>query len=140
MGKIVGIDLGTTNSVVCIMEGKEVKVIPNKHGPNLRPSVVGFPESGDRLVGQLAKRQSIVNPRNTVYSIKRFMGRRRAEVAQEEKMFPYEITGGSAEPVKVRIRGKDYPPQEISAMVLADLKETAETYLGEKVTEAVITC
>src|SRR3954469_21788615 len=123
MGKIVGIDLGTTNSVVCIMEGKEVKVIPNKHGSNLTPSVVGFPESGDRLVGQLAKRQAIVNPKNTVYSIKRFMGRRRTEVAQEEKMFPYEITGSPDEPVKVRIRGKDYSPQEISAMVLADLKE-----------------
>src|ERR1043165_4835217 len=94
MGKIVGIDLGTTNSVVCIMEGKEVKVIPNKHGSNLTPSVVGFPESGDRLVGQLAKRQAIVNPKNTVYSIKRFMGRRRNEVAGEEKMVPYEVVGG----------------------------------------------
>ena len=140
MGKIVGIDLGTTNSVVCIMEGKEVKVIPNKHGSNLTPSVVGFPESGDRLVGQLAKRQAIVNPRNTVYSIKRFMGRRHSEVGQEEKMVPYEVVGGPEDPVKVRIRSKDYTPQEISAMVLADLKETAEAYLGEKVTEAVITC
>src|SRR6185503_17853452 len=140
MGKIVGIDLGTTNSVVCVMEGKEVKVIPNKHGSNLTPSVVGFPESGDRLVGQLAKRQAIVNPRNTVYSIKRFMGRRQSEVGQEEKMVPYEVVGGPEEPVKVRIRSKDYTPQEVSAMVLADLKETAEAYLGEKVTEAVITC
>ena len=140
MGKIVGIDLGTTNSVVCIMEGKEVKVIPNKHGSNLTPSVVGFPESGDRLVGQLAKRQAIVNPRNTIYSIKRFMGRRHNEVAQEEKMIPYEIVGAPEDPAKVRIRGKEYTPQEISAMVLADLKETAEAYLGEKVTEAVITC
>ena len=140
MGKIVGIDLGTTNSVVCVMEGKEVKVIPNKHGSNLTPSVVGFPESGDRLVGQLAKRQAIVNPRNTVYSIKRFMGRRRSEAQQEEKMFPYEIVGGPEDPVRVKIREKVYTPQEISAMVLADLKETAEAYLGEKVTEAVITC
>ena len=140
MGKIVGIDLGTTNSVVCIMEGKEVKVIPNKHGSNLTPSVVGFPESGDRLVGQLAKRQAIVNPRNTVYSIKRFMGRRRSETGQEEKMLPYEVTGSPDEPVRVKIRDKMYTPQEISAMVLADLKETAEAYLGEKVTEAVITC
>jgi len=140
MGKIVGIDLGTTNSVVCVMEGKEVKVIPNKHGSNLTPSVVGFAESGDRLVGQLAKRQAIVNPRNTIYSIKRFMGRRHSEVGQEEKMVPYEVVGGAEEPVKVRIRSKDYTPQEISAMVLADLKETAEAYLGEKVTEAVITC
>src|SRR5438477_182079 len=93
MSKIVGIDLGTTNSVVAIMEGKEVKVIPNKHGSNLTPSVVGFTESGERLLGQLARRQSIVNPRNTVYSIKRFMGRRRSEVSQEEKMFPYEVVG-----------------------------------------------
>src|SRR5688572_26308632 len=99
MGKIVGIDLGTTNSVVCVMEGKEVKVIPNKHGSNLTPSVVGFPESGDRLVGQLAKRQAIVNPRNTVYSIKRFMGRRHSEVGQEEKMVPYEVVGGPEDPV-----------------------------------------
>ncbi len=140
MGKIVGIDLGTTNSVVCVMEGKEVKVIPNKHGSNLTPSVVGFPESGDRLVGQLAKRQAIVNPRNTIYSIKRFMGRRHSEVSQEEKMIPYEVVGGPNDPAKVRIRGKEYTPQEISAMVLSDLKETAEAYLGEKVTEAVITC
>jgi len=140
MGKIVGIDLGTTNSVVAIMEGKEIKVIPNKHGSNLTPSVVGFTENGDRLVGQLAKRQAIANPKNTVYSIKRFMGRRRGEVGQEEKIVPYEVVGGSNDPAKVRIRGKEYTPQEISAMVLADLRETAEAYLGEKVTEAVITC
>lgn len=140
MGKMVGIDLGTTNSVVAIMEGKEVKVISNKHGSNITPSVVGFTEAGDRLIGQLAKRQAIANPRNTVYSIKRFMGRRRGEVAQEEKMLPYEILGGQEDPVRVKIRDKVYTPQEISSMVLADLKETAETYLGEKVTEAVITC
>jgi molecular chaperone DnaK len=140
MGKIVGIDLGTTNSVVAIMEGKEVKVIPNKHGSNLTPSVVGFPESGDRLVGQLAKRQAIVNPRNTIYSIKRFVGRRRSESAQEEKMISYEVVGAADEPVRVKIHEKLYTPQEISSMVLADLKETAEAYLGEKVTEAVITC
>src|SRR5688572_1087124 len=140
MGKIVGIDLGTTNSVVAVMEGKEVKVIPNKHGSNITPSVVGFGETGDRLVGQLAKRQAIVNPRNTVYSIKRFIGRRRNECAQEEKMFPYEVTGGPEDPVRVKIREKIYSPQEISAMVLTDLKETAEAYLGEKVTEAVVTC
>ena len=140
MGKIVGIDLGTTNSVVAIMEGEEIKVIPNKHGSNLTPSVVGFAESGERLVGQLAKRQAIVNPRNTVYSIKRFMGRRRNEVGQEEKMFPYEVVGSSDEPARVKIRDKVYSPQEISAMVLNDLKETAEAYLGEKVSDAVITC
>jgi molecular chaperone DnaK len=140
MGKIVGIDLGTTNSVVAVMEGKEVKVIPNKHGSNLTPSVVGFPESGERLVGQLAKRQAVVNPRNTIHSIKRFMGRRRGECAQEEKMFPYEIVGGPDDPVRVKIREKLYTPQEISAMVLTDLKETAEAYLGDKVEAAVITC
>src|SRR6266850_10185 len=140
MGKIVGIDLGTTNSVVAVMEGGEPKVIANKHGSNLTPSVVGFTETGERAVGQLAKRQAIINPRNTVYSIKRFMGRRRSEVAQEEKMFPFEVVGRPDEPVKVKIRDKTYTPQEISAMVLADLKETAEAYLGEKVTEAVITC
>ncbi|HYF00296.1 MAG TPA: molecular chaperone DnaK [Planctomycetota bacterium] len=140
MGKIVGIDLGTTNSVVAVMEGKEVKVIPNKHGSNLTPSVIGFPDSGDRLVGQLARRQAIVNPRNTIYSIKRFMGRRRNEVSEEEKMVPYEIVGAGDDPVRVKIREKIYSPQEISAMVLSDLKETAETYLGEKVEAAVITC
>jgi molecular chaperone DnaK len=137
---IVGIDLGTTNSVVAVMEGGEPKVIANKHGSNLTPSVVGFTETGERAVGQLAKRQAIINPRNTVYSIKRFMGRRRNETTQEEKMFPFEVVGSPDEPVKVKARDKVYTPQEISAMVLADLKETAEAYLGEKVTEAVITC
>ena len=140
MGKIVGIDLGTTNSVVAVMEGGEPKVIANKHGSNLTPSVLGFTETGERVVGQLAKRQAIINPRNTIYSIKRFMGRRRSETSQEEKMFPFEVVGGPDEPVKVKARDKVYTPQEISAMVLADLKETAEAYLGEKVTEAVITC
>lgn len=140
MAKIVGIDLGTTNSVVAVMEGKEVKVIPNKHGSNLTPSVIGFAENGDRLVGQLAKRQAIVNPKNTINSIKRFMGRRRSEVTQEEKMFSYEVVGGLEEAAKVKIREKTYTPQEISAMVLSDLKETAEAYLGEKITQAVITC
>ncbi len=140
MGKIVGIDLGTTNSVVAVMEGKEVKVIPNKHGSNLTPSVVGFTEGGERLVGALAKRQAITNPRNTVYSIKRFVGRRGEEVTGEKRMFPYEVVGGPEDPVRVNIRGKIYTPQEISAMVLQDLKETAEAYLGEKVEAAVITC
>jgi molecular chaperone DnaK len=98
MGKIVGIDLGTTNSVVAVVEGSEVKVIPNKHGSHLTPSVVAFTESGERLVGQLAKRQAIVNPKNTIYSIKRFMGRRRSEVRDEERMVPYEIVGGPEEP------------------------------------------
>jgi len=140
VSKIIGIDLGTTNSVVAVMEGREVKVIANKHGSNLTPSVVGINENGERLIGQLAKRQAVMNPTNTVYSIKRFMGRRRNEVGEEEKMVPYTIEGGSEEAVRVRLRDKSYTPQEISAMVLADLKETAEAYLGEKVTEAVITC
>ncbi|MBI2899112.1 MAG: Hsp70 family protein, partial [Planctomycetes bacterium] len=140
MGKIVGIDLGTTNSVVAVMEGKEVKVIPNKHGSNLTPSVVGFTENGERLVGQLARRQAITNPKNTIYSIKRFMGRRGAEVTQEKRMFPFDVVGGDEDPARVDIRGKIYTPQEISAMVLQDLKETAEAYLGEKVEAAVITC
>ena len=140
MSKIVGIDLGTTNSVVAVMEGKEVKVIPNKHGSNLTPSVVAINDNGERLVGQLAKRQAVMNPTNTVYSIKRFMGRRRSEVAQEEKMFPYKCEGSMDEAVRVRLRDKPYSPQEISAMILTDLKETAEAYLGEKVTDAVITC
>src|SRR5262245_34032308 len=135
MGKIVGIDLGTTNSVVAVMEGKDVKVIPNKHGSNLTPSVVAFTDSGDILVGQLARRQAIVNPRNTVYSIKRFMGRRWSEVQQEMKMVPYEVTGEGDQPVRVRVRGKFYTPQEISAMVLSDLKQSAEAYLGQPVTE-----
>jgi molecular chaperone DnaK len=140
MGKIVGIDLGTTLSVIAVMEGKDVKVIPNKHGSNLTPSVVAFTDSGDVLVGQLAKRQAIVNPKNTVYSIKRFMGRRHSEVSVEEKMVPYQIVGAPDQPVRVQIRGKDYTPQEISAMILADLKQSAEAYLGQPVTEAVITC
>ncbi|MDP6958661.1 MAG: molecular chaperone DnaK [Planctomycetota bacterium] len=140
MGKIIGIDLGTTNSVVAVMEGKEVKVIANKHGANLTPSMVGFTEGGERLVGQLAKRQAITNPMNTVYSIKRFMGRRGSEISEERKMFPFKVTGGSEDPVRVDIRGKIYTPQEISAMVLQDLKETAEAYLGETVEAAVVTC
>src|SRR6059036_3193835 len=140
MAKIVGIDLGTTNSVVAVMEGKEVKVIANKHGSNLTPSVVGINENGERLVGQLAKRQAVMNPKNTVYSIKRFIGRRRSECKEDEKMFPFECVGNPDEAVRVRLRDKLYTPQEISAMVLTDLKETAEAYLGEKVTDAVITC
>jgi molecular chaperone DnaK len=138
--KIIGIDLGTTNSVVAIMEGKEPKVISNSQGSTLTPSVVGFTEKGERLVGILAKRQAVTNPANTVYSIKRFMGRRREEVKSEEEMVPYRVVGSPGEPVRVEIRGKNYTPQEISAMVLMDLKKTAEDYLGEPVTDAVITC
>ncbi|MBI5724240.1 MAG: molecular chaperone DnaK [Planctomycetes bacterium] len=137
--KVIGIDLGTTNSVVAVMEGAEPKVLINQQGSRLTPSVVGFTEKGERLVGQQAKHQQVTNPRNTVFSIKRFMGRRHNEVAAEEKMVAYEVTGGAEEPVKVRARGKEYTPQEVSAMVLADLKKTAEDYLGEKVERAVIT-
>jgi molecular chaperone DnaK len=137
--KIIGIDLGTTNSVVAVMEGGEVKVIANQEGNRLTPSVVAFTDKGDRLVGDPAKRQAITNPRRTVYSIKRFMGRRRKEVVDEEKLVPYKIVGGPDEPVKVDIDGKGYTPPEISAMVLRKLKEAAETYLGHTVRKAVIT-
>jgi molecular chaperone DnaK len=137
--KIIGIDLGTTNSVVAVMEGNEVKVIPNQEGNRLTPSVVAFTDKGDRLVGDPAKRQAVTNPRRTVYSIKRFMGRRRKEVAAEEKLVPYKITGAPDEPAKVDIDGKAYTPPEISAMILRKLKESAEAYLGQKVNKAVIT-
>ena len=139
MAKIIGIDLGTTNSVVAIMEGDQPKVLINSQGSRLTPSVVAFTEKGDRLIGQTAKHQQITNPKNTVFSIKRFMGRRHSEVGQEEKMVPYEVVGGAEEYVKVRVRGKDYTPEQISAYILQDLKKTAEDYLGEKVTDAVIT-
>jgi molecular chaperone DnaK len=137
--KIIGIDLGTTNSVVAVMEGGEVTVIPNQDGNRLTPSVVAFTDKGDRLVGDPAKRQAITNPRRTIYSIKRFMGRRHKEVGGEEKLVPYKIVGGPEEPVKVEIDGKDYTPPEISAMVLRKLKESAEAYLGHTVRKAVIT-
>jgi molecular chaperone DnaK len=137
--KIIGIDLGTTNSVVALMEGSAPKVLINQQGSRLTPSVVALTDKGEWLVGQAAKHQQVTNPKNTVFSIKRFMGRRHNEVATEEKMVPYEIVGGPDELVKVRIRGKDYTPPEISAMILQDLKKTAEDYLGEKVERAVIT-
>jgi actin-like ATPase involved in cell morphogenesis len=139
MSKIVGIDLGTTNSVVSILEGGEAKVIPNKEGGRTTPSVVAFQENGQRLVGGPARRQAVTNPTRTIFSIKRFMGRRHEEVGSEEKLVPYAITGGSKELVKVQIGDKEYTPPEISAQVLAYLKEAAEDYLGEKVTRAVIT-
>src|SRR5438270_10880456 len=138
MAKIIGIDLGTTNSVVAVMEGDQPKVLINSQGSRLTPSVVGFTNK-ERVVGQNAKHQQVTNPKNTVFSIKRFMGRRHSEVAQEEKMVPYEITGGPEEMVKVKVRGKDYTPEQISAFILQDLKKTAEDYLGEKVDTAVIT-
>ncbi len=139
MEKIIGIDLGTTNSVVAIMEGDQPKVITNSEGNRITPSVVAFTDKDERLVGQLAKRQAVINPQNTVFSIKRFMGRRHDEVAQEEKLVPYKIVGNPDELVKVEARGKTFTPPEISAMVLQNLKKTAEDYLGMEVKKAVIT-
>ena len=139
MSKIIGIDLGTTNSVVSVMEGGEPVVIANMEGARTTSSVVAFTAAGERLVGAPAKRQAITNPENTIYSIKRFMGRRHSEVASEEKAVPYKVVGGAEELVKVEVHGKAYTPPEISAMILQNLRESAEAYLGEKVTQAVIT-
>jgi len=139
MSKIIGIDLGTTNSAVAIMEGDQPKVLTNAQGSRLTPSVVGFTDKGEQLVGQIAKHQQVTNPENTVFSIKRFMGRRHYEVQSEEKTVPYKIVGGQQELVKVEVHGKQYTPPEVSAIVLRDLKKTAEDYLGEPVTRAVIT-
>jgi molecular chaperone DnaK len=139
MSKIIGIDLGTTNSVVSVMEGGQAVVIPNQEGGRTTPSVVGFTKTGERLVGQVAKRQAVTNPENTVYSIKRFMGRRFNEVTEEMKLVPYKVTAGENGDARVEISGKRYSPPEISAMILGKLKEAAEAYLGEKVTKAVIT-
>src|SRR5271170_7299105 len=139
MGKIIGIDLGTTNSVVAVMEGGQPTVIPNQEGSRTTPSVVAFTKGGERLVGQVAKRQAITNPENTVFSIKRFMGRRYEEVSEEMKMVPYKVVKGDNGDARVEIMGKKYSPPEISAMILTKLKEAAESYLGEKVTDAVIT-
>jgi molecular chaperone DnaK len=138
MGKIIGIDLGTTNSVVAVMEGGEPKVIANEEGGRTTPSVVAFTKSGERLVGQVAKRQAITNPENTVYSIKRFMGRRSNEVNEEMKMVPYKVVQ-QGDHVGVLAQGKEYTPQQVSAMILQKLKKAAEDYLGTTVTEAVIT-
>jgi molecular chaperone DnaK len=137
--KIIGIDLGTTNSVVAVMEGKEPKVIANKEGNRLTPSVVAFNDKGETLVGDIARRQAVTNPKRTIYSIKRFMGRRHNEVASEEKIVPYEVMGGPDDYVKVRAGDKEFTPPEISAKVLRSLKEAAEAYLGHKVNKAVIT-
>src|SRR2546426_806530 len=139
MGKIIGIDLGTTNSVVAVMEGGQPTVIPNQEGSRTTPSVVAFTKGGERLVGQVAKRQSITNPENTIFSIKRFMGRRFEEVSEEMKMVPYKVVKGDNGDARVEIMGKKYSPPEISAMILTKLKEAAEAYLGEKVSDAVIT-
>ena len=137
--KIIGIDLGTTNSVVSVMEGGEPRVIPNLEGNRTTPSVVAFQNDGGRLVGAPAKRQAVTNPHRTLFSVKRFMGRRHREVESEEKMVPYELVGGAEELVKIQVDDKAYTPPEISAMVLGYLKEAAENYLGEKVEKAVIT-
>jgi len=139
MGKIIGIDLGTTNSVVAVMEGKEAKVITNEEGSRITPSVVAFAKDGERLVGQVAKRQAITNPEKTVYSIKRFMGRRHDEVGEESKLVPYKVVRGPNGDARVDIDGKQFSAPEISAQVLLKLKRAAENYLGEKVTDAVIT-
>src|SRR6266480_4088377 len=139
MSKIIGIDLGTTNSVVAVMEGGEPVVITNSEGGRLTPSVVGFTKSGERLVGQVAKRQAVTNPENTVFSIKRFMGRKYDEVSEEMKMVPYKVTRASNGDARVEVQGKLYSPPEISAMILQKLKQAAEDYLGEKVDRAVIT-
>src|SRR5580692_4215224 len=139
MSKIIGIDLGTTNSVVAVIEGGQPAVIPNQEGGRTTPSVVAFTKNGERLVGQVAKRQSVTNPENTIYSIKRFMGRRYNEVSEEMKLVPYKVVAGDSNDARVEIQGKKYSPPEISAMILTKLKEAAEAYLGEKVTKAVIT-
>ncbi len=139
MSKIIGIDLGTTNSVVAVMEGSEAKVIPNAEGNRTTPSVVAFTKNGERLVGQVAKRQSVTNPTNTIFSIKRFMGRKFSEVNEEMKMVPYSVERADNGDVRVPVEGKKYSPPEISAMILGKLKQAAEDYLGEKVERAVIT-
>src|SRR5881392_769029 len=139
MSKIIGIDLGTTNSVVAVMEGGEPVVITNPEGGRLTPSVVGFTKSGERLVGQVAKRQAVTNPENTIFSIKRFMGRRFTEVNEEMKMVPYQVVSASNGDVRVKALDKEYAPPEISAMILQKLKQAAEEYLGQAVTKAVIT-
>lgn len=139
MGKVIGIDLGTTNSCVAVMEGNEAAVIPNAEGNRTTPSVVAFAKSGERLVGQPAKRQAVTNPENTVFSIKRFMGRKHAEVSEEEKIVPYKVVSNSEGDCRVEVGDKEYAPPEISAMILQNLKKTAEEYLGSGVTQAVIT-
>ncbi|HEX2208770.1 MAG TPA: Hsp70 family protein, partial [Longimicrobium sp.] len=141
MAKVIGIDLGTTNSVVAVMEGGDPVVIPNAEGGRTTPSVVAFTKDGERLVGQVARRQAITNPTNTIFSIKRFMGRKEAEVKQEEKLVPYKVTagGGGLAQVEVPNVGKTFTPPEISAMILQKMKQTAEDYLGQTVTQAVVT-
>jgi len=138
-GRVIGIDLGTTNSVVSVMENGQPTVIVNQEGARTTPSVVGFGKDGDRLVGQVAKRQAVTNPENTVFSVKRFMGRKFSEVTEETKRVPYSVTQTSTGEARITVRGKQYSPPEISAMILQKLKQAAEDYLGDKVTDAVIT-
>jgi molecular chaperone DnaK len=137
--KVIGIDLGTTNSVVAVMEGGDPVVIPNAEGGRTTPSVVGFTKDGERLVGQVAKRQAVTNPQNTVFSIKRFMGRRMSEVQDETKRVPYKVVAGPNDVAAVEVQGKRYTPPEVSAMILQKMKQTAEDYLGQSVTKAVVT-
>src|SRR5512134_2828359 len=137
--KIIGIDLGTTNSVVAVMEGGDPVVIPNAEGGRTTPSVVAFTKDGERLVGQVAKRQAVTNPKQTIFSIKRFMGRRINEVTEETKRIPYKVASGASGLASVEIGHKKYTPPEISAMILQKMKQTAEDYLGHPVTQAVIT-
>jgi len=139
MGKIIGIDLGTTNSCVAVMEGSEPVVIANAEGQRTTPSIVGFTGKGERVVGQIAKNQMITNPKKTIYSIKRFMGRKFDEVTEEMKLLPYDVVQGPNGDARVNMDGKQFSPPEISAAVLQKMKETAEAYLGQKITEAVIT-
>src|SRR6059036_1886342 len=139
MSKIIGIDLGTTNSVVAVMEGGEPVVITNPEGSRLTPSVVAFTKTGERLVGQVAKRQAVTNPENTIFSIKRFMGRKYDEVSEEMRMVPYQVVRASNGDARVMANGKEYSPPEISAMILQKLKQAAEEYLGQPIAKAVIT-
>src|SRR3989440_5352588 len=139
MAKAVGIDLGTTNSVIATMEGNQPTVIPNAEGSRTTPSVVAFTDRGERLVGQLARRQAILNPKGTIYSVKRFIGRRYEEVAEEIKPVTYDVVPGPNGMVRFKVKGKDYSPEEISALILRKLADDAAKYLGEKVTKAVIT-
>src|SRR4051812_18261440 len=139
MGKTIGIDLGTTNSCMAVLEGGEPTVIENSEGGRTTPSVVAFAASGERLVGTVAKRQAVTNPTNTIFSVKRFMGRKEAEVKEEESIVPYKVISGAGGDARISAEGKEYSPPEISAMILGKLKADAEAYLGETVDAAVIT-
>ncbi|PCJ51257.1 MAG: molecular chaperone DnaK, partial [Candidatus Hydrogenedentota bacterium] len=139
MGKVIGIDLGTTNSCVAVMEGGEAEVIANTEGGRTTPSCVAFTKDGERLIGAVAKRQAVTNPENTIFSIKRFMGRRFSEVGSEKTLVPYAVSATDSDDCQVTIQGKTYRPPEISAMILQKMKETAENYLGEEVTQAIVT-